>query len=173
MSRVFIGVGSNEGDRLALISQAVQMVGAVRGIRLLQMAMIIETEPVGGPPQGPYLNTVLELETRQEPGPLLRVLQEIERGLGRTPAAQRWASRPIDLDVLLYDDRVVQQPGLTIPHPRMHERRFVLEGLVQLAPEVRHPILRETAATLLERLSQTVASTGPVSAQRAASRAGT
>ena len=152
MSRVFIGVGSNQGDRLEAISKAARALGAIGGVRLLQMATVIETEPVGGPPQGPYLNTVVEVETRLQPRDLLKVLQAVERQLGRLPSAERWAPRPIDLDILLYDDLVMAEPDLSIPHPRMHERVFVLEPLVQLAPAAVHPLLKQTVAALRERL---------------------
>ena len=150
MSRVFIGVGSNEGERLECISHALQALNAVPGIRLIQMATIIETAPVGGPPQDPYLNTAAELQTTLTPRELLTTLQGIERRLGRTPSPQRWAPRPIDLDILLYDDLVIAEPDLVIPHPRMHERRFVLEPLVQLAPDLIHPTLRRAMSTLLD-----------------------
>ena len=149
MARVFIGVGSNEGDRLASISQAVAALASLSGVRVMQMALISETEPVGGPPQGLYLNTVVELETSLSPSDLLGQLKTIEGQLGRQPAAQRWAPRPIDLDVLLYDDLVLEDPTLTIPHPRMHERRFVLEPLAHLAPEMIHPILKRPIRELL------------------------
>ena len=149
MSRVFIGVGSNEGDRLEHISQAVRALGTVQGVRVVQMATIIETKPVGGPPQGPYLNTVIELETRLEPLVLLDVLQMIERWLGRVPSPERWGPRPMDLDLLLYDDRLMDHPRLVLPHPRLHERAFVLEPLAQLAPELIHPVLRQSMAALL------------------------
>jgi len=149
MARAFIGIGSNEGDRLAFISKAVQALASLSEIRVTQMALISESEPVGGPPQGPYLNTVVELETLLTPSVLLGRLKAIEGQLGRKPAAQRWTPRPIDLDVLLYDDLVLQDPALTIPHPRMHERRFVLEPLAQLAPDFVHPVLKQTVRELL------------------------
>lgn len=152
MGRVFIGIGSNQGDRLALISQAVRAISAAGGMRMVQMATIRETEPIG-PPQEPYLNTVVEVETDQAPEELLKTLQGIERQLGRSPSPQRWGPRVIDLDLLLYDDRVVQRPGLSIPHPRMHERVFVLEPLAQLAPELVHPVLRQSVAALREQLA--------------------
>ena len=153
MSRVFIGIGSNEGDRLANISRAVRAMGELPDVRLVQMATIIETDPVGGPPQDPYLNTVVELDTTLRPRELLATLQAIERQLGRVPSAQRWAPRPMDLDILLYEDQVIQEERLSIPHPRMHERRFVLEPLAQLAPEVQHPLLKQPIAALLSRLA--------------------
>lgn len=153
MSRVFIGVGSNEGDRLANISRAARAIGMLPDVRLVQMAPIIETEPVGGPPQSSYLNTVVELHTALAPRSLLGQLQGIERSLGRVPSAVRWAPRPMDLDVLLYDTLILEEPGLQIPHPRLPERRFVLEPLAQLAPEFVHPTLQRTVAELLSRLA--------------------
>ena len=155
MSRAFIGIGSNEGERLEQISKAIRALGTTHGIRLVQMATILETEPMGGPPQGPYLNTVVELETSLAPFDLLRVLQDIECRLGRIPSPQRWSPRPIDLDILLYDDRVIQEPNLSIPHPRMQERRFVLEPLSQLAPDVIHPVLHQSISALLDQLLTT------------------
>lgn len=151
-NRVFIGVGSNGGDRLACISSAIKALSRVDGVHVVQMATIIETEPVGGPPQGPYLNTVVELQTTRTPQDLLGVLKDIERRLGRQPTMQRWAPRPIDLDILLYGDVMLNDSSLIIPHPRMHMRRFVLEPLAQLAPDLLHPLLRRTIADLLAHL---------------------
>jgi 2-amino-4-hydroxy-6-hydroxymethyldihydropteridine diphosphokinase len=153
MSRVFLGVGSNEGERLERISSAIRALAATPQIRVVQMAMIIETEAVGGPPQPAYLNTVLEMDTSLEPMELLNALQRIEQRLGRLPSTQRWGPRPIDLDLLLYEDRVMQLPTLCVPHPRMQERRFVLEPLTQLAPDVVHPVLRRTVKALLAELA--------------------
>ena len=150
MSRVFIGVGSNEGDRLATISSAIKQLGRLPGIAVTQMATILETEPVGGPPQGPYLNTVVELDTTLAPRELLAALKRLEQACGRVPSAARWAPRPLDLDLLLYGDQVMRETDLVIPHERMHERRFVLEPLAQLAPNLVHPVLKQTIAQLCE-----------------------
>ncbi len=154
MVRVFLGVGSNEGDRLANVSRAIQELAGTPGVSLLQMATIIETEALGGPPQGPYLNTVVEVETGRAPRDLLDLLKLMEQRLGRTSSDERWGPRPIDLDILLYGNRIVHEPGLIIPHERLHERRFVLEPLAQLAPEVVHPVLKQTTTDLLARLSE-------------------
>ena len=153
MSRVFIGVGSNEGDRLRHISESVRVLGAVHGVRLVQMATILETEPVGGPPQGPYLNTVAEIDTTLDPHALLTQLQAIERQRGRKPSTERWGPRPIDLDILLYDDRIINDLTLTIPHPRLHERRFVLDPLTQLAANLIHPTLQQSIASLYDHVA--------------------
>lgn len=151
--RVFIGMGSNVGDRLSQLSQAVSRLTAMSGVRVLRLAPIYETDPVGGPPQDTYLNTVVEIESALAPQQLLAELQRVERQLGRAPSALRWGPREIDLDILLYDDLVLQEPALIIPHPQLHRRRFVLEPLAQLSPEARHPVLKQTVAQLLAALS--------------------
>lgn len=155
MARVFIGIGSNEGDRLEYISRAVQRLRDCPGVELEQMATIFETEPVGGPPQPDYLNTVVSITTTLNPRQLLERLKTLEQSLGRVPSGPRWGPRVIDLDILLYDDRILNEPDLIIPHPRMHERRFVLQPLAQLAPGLVHPILGKTIADLLKAVSDT------------------
>lgn len=111
-----------------------------------------ETEPVGGPPQGPFLNGAALVRTDLEPRPLLRLLKTLERAAGREDAGPRWGPRPLDLDLLLFDDRVLDEPGLTVPHPRMTERRFVLEPAAEVAPELVHPATGRTVRELLEAL---------------------
>jgi len=154
MARVFIGVGSNQGDRLANISQAIQRLAASPECQLIQMATIQETTPMGGPPQGPFLNTVVELRTSLSPGELLKRLKQIEQEIGRQPQAQRWGPRPIDLDILLYDHHVIREPELTIPHEQMPMRSFVLEPLAQLAPDFIHPVLGRSVLELLQQLAK-------------------
>lgn len=154
MARVFLGVGTNEGDRLDNLSRAVHRLAASGAARLVRMATIAETKPIGGPPQADFLNTVLEIETVLSPHELLASLKGIEDDMGRSPSVERWGPRLIDLDILLYEDRVINEPQLVVPHPQMHTRRFVLEPLAQLAPEVVHPVLKRTIEELLHACDQ-------------------
>ena len=121
-------------------------------MRVTALSTMAETEPVGGPPQGRYLNCVVEVQTNATPIELLHTLKTIERTMGRPAQDERWGPRVIDLDILLYDDATLSTPELTIPHPEMHRRRFVLAPLVQIAPNVLHPVLRQPAAALLAAL---------------------
>ena len=159
MARVFLGIGTNEGDRLANISRAAQAFAASGVVHLIQMATIAETPPLG-PTQRDYLNTVIEVETTLSPQELLGCVKRLEQQLGRAPSPQRWGPRIIDVDILLYADRIVEEERLTIPHPRMQARRFVLEPLAQLAPDLVHPVLKRTMQELLEALPETPQSTG-------------
>jgi 2-amino-4-hydroxy-6-hydroxymethyldihydropteridine diphosphokinase len=133
MVRAYVGLGANLGDREAAIRAAAEQLGAVR------LSTIRETEPWGYEDQPRFLNAVAELETDLSPRALLDRLLEIERELGRTRDGPRWGPRTIDLDLLLYDDERLDEPGLTVPHPRLHERRFVLEPLAELDPGLEVP----------------------------------
>jgi len=135
MARAFIGLGSNLGDRLETLSRAVKALAATRGIRVEQLSTVLETVPCGGPPQGPFLNAAIELHTSLSPRALLHALQRIETRLGRRRSGERWAPRTIDLDILLFGKEEIQTDELTIPHPRMNERRFVLEPLAELTED--------------------------------------
>ena len=148
MARVFVGLGSNEGDRLTQLSAAAQALGRLPGVCLVQMAPILESAPMG-PPQADYLNTVVELATDRPPGELLAGFKAIETAMGRKSSAVRWGPRPIDLDLLFYDDLVLHEPELSVPHERLHERRFVLAPLAELAPNLVHPVLKRTVTELL------------------------
>ena len=128
--RAFLGLGSNLGDRLGNLQQAVDRLARSRGIRVVRASRVYETAPVG-PPQPDYLNAVLEVDTTLEARGLLETCLEIEAAMGRV-RAQRWGPRVIDIDVLTYGGDEIDEPGLIVPHPRMHERAFVLVPLLEL-----------------------------------------
>jgi len=152
MPTIYLALGSNLGDRGATIAAALDAVGKLPGTRVLKVSRLVETEPVGGPPgQGPFLNGAAAIETDLTPEDLLAALKRIERDLGRTEGP-RWSPRPIDLDILLCGDLVLDTPGLTIPHPRLRDRRFVLEPLAEIAADVRDPVTGKSVKELLERL---------------------
>ena len=134
----FLGLGSNLGDRAANLHRAVELLEAADGVRVVRSSSVYETDPVGGPPQPDYLNAVVEVETTLEPHALLAACQDVERGMGRV-RAERWGPRVIDMDVLIYDDATIHEPDLIVPHPRMHERAFVLVPLAELAPDLTLP----------------------------------
>lgn len=150
----FIALGSNLGDREAVIEAARTALDRHPEIETVRCSRLIETEPVGPPGQGPYLNGVTMVRTTLSPRALLDAMLAIERSLGRIreESTERWGPRTIDLDLVLYADLIIDEPGLTVPHPRLHERRFVLQPLVQIAPDVVHPVLQQSAAELLARL---------------------
>lgn len=122
------------GNRLKNIHQALDLLEE-HGVTVLRISTIIETDPVGGPPQNRYLNGVIEAETAVNPRQLLQSLKRIEKSLGRMTTVPN-GPRPIDLDILLYDDKVIEEADLVIPHPRMLERDFVMEPLKELAPDL-------------------------------------
>jgi 2-amino-4-hydroxy-6-hydroxymethyldihydropteridine diphosphokinase len=138
VERAFVGLGANLGDRERTIREALRLLDAHEGVTVAAVSTLRETDPVGVVDQPRFLNGVAALDTALSPRALLDLLLDVERGLGRV-RAERWGPRTIDLDLLLYGDEIVDEPGLTIPHPRLHERRFVLEPLTELAPELEVP----------------------------------
>jgi 2-amino-4-hydroxy-6-hydroxymethyldihydropteridine diphosphokinase len=157
--RALIALGSNLGDRVGHFGAARQALTATPGVSVVAASRIYETDPVGPPGQGPYLNAVLALDTRLSPSALLtRLLAiEAERGRVRDRDAERWGPRPLDLDLLLYGDLCRVEAGLEIPHPRLHQRAFVLEPLCEVAGEGRHPRSGVALAVLRERVADPVA----------------
>jgi len=149
VERVYLGVGSNLGDRKRHLEAAKDRIQKVPQTRFLRSSSVLETEPVGGPPQGKYLNAVWEIETTLTARRLKEELQRIESELGRKRSEPN-APREIDLDILFYGDRVIEEEKLTIPHARLHERAFVLAPLMELAPEKVHPKLKKSVRKLFE-----------------------
>ena len=154
----YVALGANLGDRAGNIRAALEALDATPGVRVRRASSLVENPAVGGPAGSPdFLNGVAEVETTLSPDALLARLLEVEREMGRVRRG-RWEPRTIDLDLLLYADGVIDTPELRLPHPRMHERRFVLQPLAEVAAEVLHPVLRKTVRELLAELD---ASTGP------------
>jgi 2-amino-4-hydroxy-6-hydroxymethyldihydropteridine diphosphokinase len=153
-SLALIGLGSNLGDRKAALEAAIAALEMTPGVSVREVSSFHETEPVGGPAgQGRYLNAAAVLETTLEPLPLLRVLQEIESRSGRVRTV-RWGARTLDLDLLLFDARVINTPELIVPHPRLAIRRFVLAPLAEVAPEAVDPVTKRTVGQLLADLDR-------------------
>ncbi|HZE19007.1 MAG TPA: 2-amino-4-hydroxy-6-hydroxymethyldihydropteridine diphosphokinase [Candidatus Angelobacter sp.] len=151
MSKVLVGVGSNLGDREFLIRKAVEAMRDLPRTLVVRVSSLYDTDPVGVEDQPAFLNAVVWLETTLEPRELLWQLLLIEKRMGRV-RSQRWGPRPIDLDLLFYDDRTIAEPDLTVPHPEAHRRAFVLMPLLELDPEFVHPATGETIKKLVKRL---------------------
>jgi len=151
MKTIFIGLGSNLGDRNAYIKSAINRIKANDFIRVQRVAKIIETDAAGTLPQPKFLNTAMMCETILTPEELLDVTQKIEKDLGRNEKNNK-QPRTIDIDILLYGQDIICSDNLTIPHPMMHERSFVLIPLFELAPDVKHPILLEPIAAIYSRI---------------------
>ncbi len=154
MHRACLALGSNIGDRMNVLNAAVDSLIQARGVHVLRISSYYETPPIGGPcGQGAFLNAAAVIETTLEPHELLIALQAIEHEAGRVRGI-RWDARTLDLDLLLYDDLILDDAVLTIPHPRMHVRRFVLGPLSEIAPEVVEPTTGQSIASLLANLDR-------------------
>ena len=158
--RAFIGIGTNLGDRAANYREAIQRIGLVPGTRLIRQSSVYETEAVGEELKYPFLNGVIEVETELVAEQMMKRLLGIERVMGRKrvkgrkPKVHRGKYRPrvIDLDLLFFDNEVIETKALHVPHPRLHERRFVLAPMAELAPALMHPKLNASISELLVAL---------------------
>jgi 2-amino-4-hydroxy-6-hydroxymethyldihydropteridine diphosphokinase len=148
VTRAYLGLGSNLGDRLANLGEAVRLL-AERGIRVTRSSRVYETDPLGGPPQPDYLNAVVEVETELDARGLLELCHGVEEAMGRE-RTERWGPRVIDIDVLTFGTEEIDQSGLQIPHPRIHERAFVLIPLLELDTDPPLPGGRRAADVRLD-----------------------
>ena len=139
MSQAYLGLGSNLGDSFNTMQAAVNALNAVQGIRVVSVAPVYVSSPMGGIATGQFLNTVVQIDTTIQPDALLSCIKELEVALGRNPRA-RWDSREIDIDLLIYDDLVLTTPALSLPHPGILSRDFVLIPLCDIAPDLIHPV---------------------------------
>jgi len=144
---VYLSLGSNLGDRRANLARTIELLGE-SGVRTLRVSSIFETEPMYLAGQPRFFNQIVEAETTFFPRQLLSITRSVEKTVGRKPGPPN-GPRVIDIDIVLFGKSVVNLPGLAIPHPRMAERRFVLEPLAELAPELRHPVTRRTVREML------------------------
>jgi 2-amino-4-hydroxy-6-hydroxymethyldihydropteridine diphosphokinase len=148
MTTAYLGLGSNLGNRLAFLRGGRDTLTNQPGIELIRTSGVYETEAVGGPPDNPaFLNAVMQIQTSLEPDQLLAACLAAESEFGRTRPA-RWAPRTLDIDILFYADQIVCAEHLSIPHPRLQERPFVLAPLLDIAPDLKHPLLEQTIAEL-------------------------
>jgi 2-amino-4-hydroxy-6-hydroxymethyldihydropteridine diphosphokinase len=150
---VYIGIGSNVGDKVRQCEQAISEILKVDRHKLLAKSPLFKTKPIGYTSQDWFVNGVIKIETEMEPLELFRILKAVELQLGRTQTF-RWGPRSIDLDILFFDDEEVRTEELQIPHPRLHERQFVLIPLVEIDRQLVHPTLKKTVGELLEELKE-------------------
>ena len=162
VSIAYLGLGANLADRRGAIESALAALAETPGIEVAALSALIETEPIGPPGQGRYLNAAAKLQTTLSPRRLLAACRRIEADHGRDRRTERrWGPRPLDLDLLLYDARVINEPGLEVPHPRLPERAFVLEPLAEIAASVKHPVLGVSIEELRQRLRAAPAGNTP------------
>jgi 2-amino-4-hydroxy-6-hydroxymethyldihydropteridine diphosphokinase len=154
MEDVYIALGSNQGDSAKICSLAVEALDGHNQIQVLKTSSLYRTQPVGMTDQDDFINGVILCRTDLSPEDLLEITRGIENSFHRA-RHQRWGPRTLDLDILTYGSQCLDLPWLTIPHPRLHERRFVLIPLAEVSPEWVHPVLGDSAADLLERLPET------------------
>lgn len=154
LSTIYIGLGSNLGNKKENIRQALSLLNEVKGITIVKVSSFYETEPVGYEDQDWFINAVAQTETSFSPQEILKIFKEIEQKIGREEST-RWGPRKIDLDILFYDQLVYKSNDLIIPHPKLHERAFVLVPLAEINKELIHPVYNKSVSTLLSELKTT------------------
>jgi len=154
MPRAYVGLGANLGDREGTIRRAVELLGEEEGIEVAAVSALRETNPVGVLDQPRFLNAAAAVETTLPPRSLLDALLRIERALGRVRDGTRWGPRTIDLDLLLYDDLVLDEGDLRVPHPELHARAFVLVPLAEIAADLVHPALSKSIGALAAEIDR-------------------
>ena len=154
-SKVFIALGSNVGDRLCYMHSAIQEISKINSVKIIGQSRIMETEPIGVIGQSSYLNQIILIETAIGPKELLLLFKGIEKKLGRIKR-EHWAEREIDIDIILYNDQVLETPELCVPHKQILNRLFVLEGCTQIMPDYLAPSFKKTVYELYETLDNTV-----------------
>lgn len=153
MARVFLSLGSNLGDRLSNIQQAVSQLAMSEKVKILKTSSFYETEPWGNKNQEWFLNAALALDTELSCDELLYLCQNIEVQLGRIRNKNdKWTQRAIDIDILMYDDELIAKPDLIIPHPYMHKRAFVLVPMLEVKSDLVHPVFKKTISELYDEL---------------------
>jgi 2-amino-4-hydroxy-6-hydroxymethyldihydropteridine diphosphokinase len=152
----YIGIGSNREDTVSNCLKSIELISALEHVKISRMSSLYRTEPVGVQNQAWFINGVLEIETKQKSSILLGMLQNIENAMGRM-RKKRWGPRIIDLDILFYGQEIIREENLSIPHPELHTRRFVLVPMNEIAPYVIHPSFGISMKGLLDRLQDTSA----------------
>ena len=151
--KAFIGVGSNIGEKIENCIKAISFLNRIEGCSVIKRSSFYKTEPIGYKDQDWFVNCAVMIETELSPYELLKKLKEIELLMGREKGI-KWGPRIIDLDILMYEDIVIDEDELTIPHPLMHKRRFVLVPMNEIAPDIEHPVLKKSIKELLRRLPE-------------------
>ena len=153
MAIAYLCLGANSKNRLTTVQQAVSLLSLAENIKLIRASALYETEPWGVKDQNWFLNMVVEIKTDLSAQDLLMKCLSIEKMLGRDRSReQRWGERPVDIDIIFYDNQVINTGILTVPHPRMHERAFVLVPLLELIPDFVHPVLKKSVSELYDEL---------------------
>ena len=159
---MFLSIGSNGDNAAGQVTRAMEAILAMAEVREIGRGRLYKTEPQGMRDQPWFINTALAVETSMEPAEILKRIKQIESQLGRKPGGERWGPREIDIDIIYYGNRIVDMPGLAIPHPMAAKRRFVLAPLADIDPGLVHPVLKKTVSQLLAELPEEGQAVEPV-----------